>query len=175
MILGLDIVKKLGLIENLCERELDNPEGCGLDVRIGKLWEAVDDSDGFLHIDQRKTPDYKLAAEYKSGETVRFKLQPGKIYVAETIEKMNTPLNIFGRFHPRHTLYKSGVLVFGQKSDPGYRGAFTFVLIPLRPFQIEMGARVAQMVWHEVKGRAEQYRGQWQGGRAWIERPEQQV
>jgi dUTP pyrophosphatase len=97
--------------------------------------------------------------------------------VGVTIETINTPENLAGWFLPRHTLYKSGIIVLGIKTDPGYRGNFTFVMINVsgRPFEIEMGARIANMVFLGVDGKANMYIGQWQGGRAFIKKTEKQT
>ena len=42
MFLGVDkllkLVREKKLVEDLCERELKNPEGCGFDLRLGKVW-----------------------------------------------------------------------------------------------------------------------------------------
>lgn len=178
MILGHDIAMEKGLIENLCERELDNPEGCGFDVRIGKIYKMKKDGgEGFLHIDKRKSHDYEFIAEFKEGESKKIKIEPGEIYVAETIEIINTPKGIFGRCYPRGNLFISGILVLGQKTDPGYKGTFSFVIINLsgKKFELELGSRIAQFVFHEVKGKTSDYRGQWQGGRAFIKEVEEQV
>lgn len=39
MILGINelhrLVKDKELVKNLCQRELNNPEGCGFDLRLG--------------------------------------------------------------------------------------------------------------------------------------------
>jgi hypothetical protein len=39
MILGIqklhDLAESIGLVENLCEREMNNPEGAGFDLRMG--------------------------------------------------------------------------------------------------------------------------------------------
>lgn len=90
MILGLDEVKKLGLVENLSDREIENPEGCGIDVRIGKLY-GMADGEGYLFLNKRKTPDYNLMAEFKEGKSAKIFLEPGKIYVGETVEVIKTP------------------------------------------------------------------------------------
>ena len=42
-------------------------------------------------------------------------------------------------------------------------------------FEIEMGARIANMVFHRVDGKANLYKGQWQGGRAFIPEREKQI
>jgi len=66
MILGvkklLELVKKKKLVENLSERELKNPEGAGFDIRIGELYQLK--GQGFLGIEERKTPKIKLVAKY---------------------------------------------------------------------------------------------------------------
>lgn len=173
MILGHDLAKDF--IKNLSERDQENPEGCGFDVRIGKIYE-MGEGQGFLYIKTRKTPDYKLLGEFKQ-EGQKLKLKPGNIYVGETIEVIDTPKNVFGRFYPRHNLFKNGILVLGQKTDPGYKGTFSFVMINLsdREFELELGARIAQFVFHEVKGKTSEYRGQWQGGRIFTKEAEEQV
>ena len=100
MILGIDKVVKLiktkKLIEGLDEDNL-NFEGCGVDLRIGEIYEMEQD-EGFLHIETRKTPNFKLLAKYEKSKKARVKLKPGRVYSAMTIEKINTP-QLF-RFDP---------------------------------------------------------------------------
>ena len=179
MILGVDKVLKLiknkKLIEGLDENEI-NFEGCGVDLRIGEIYEMANDK-GFLHVKTRKTPKFKLIAKYEKGKSKKVKLKPGKTYSATTIETINTPEDLFGWFIPRSTLYKCGIIVQGIRTDPGYRGKFSFVLINTskKPFEIEMGARIANMVFHKVDGKVNLYKGQWQGGRAFISKEEKQI
>jgi len=179
MILGIDkvleLVKTKNLIEGLDQENL-NFEGCGVDIRIGEIYE-MDDEDGFLHIETRKTPNFKLLAKYDKNNPEKIKLKPGKVYSAKTIEKINTPKDLVGWFIPRSTLYKCGIVVQGIKTDPGYHGHFSFVLtnISNREFEIEMGSRIANMVFHKVDGKTNAYIGQWQGGRAFIEKEEIQT
>jgi len=179
MIIGIDkvleLIKNKKLIEGLDESDL-NFEGCGVDVRIGELFEMVED-EGFLHIETRKSPNFKLVAKFEKNKPVKFKLKPGKTYSATTIETINTPEDLFGWFIPRSTLYKCGIVVQGIRTDPGYKGKFSFVMtnISKNDFEIEMGARIANMVFHKVEGKANLYKGQWQGGRAFIPEAEKQV
>lgn len=176
-ILGIDVVKELGLIENLSDREIENPEGAGIDMRIGKIYELEGVDKGFLHVEKRKSPNYKLIAEHKEGESKKVNLEPGKLYRIQTIESVNVPSNVFARFYPRGNLFAAGIIILGQKADPGYKGTmqFTFINISKIPFEIEMGARICQVVFHEVKGKTYNYRGQWQGGRVFIEKEETQI
>jgi len=179
MILGVDKVLELirtqNLVEGLDEKEI-NFEGCGVDLRIGEIYE-MDEEEGFLHIDKRKTPKYKLIGKFEKGKTIKVRLEPGKVYVATTVEKINTPENLFGWFIPRQTLYKCGIVVQGIRTDPGYHGNFSFVMMNTskKEFELEMGARIANMVFHKVEGKSQLYKGQWQGGRVFIETEEEQV
>ena len=69
MILGvaelLRLVKEKNLVEGLSERELTNPEGAGLDLRLKKLYRLT--GKGLLGIDKRETPTVELVAEYNPG------------------------------------------------------------------------------------------------------------
>lgn len=179
MILGIDrvleLIRSKNLIEGLDKNNI-NFEGCGIDLRIGELFE-MGEGEGFLHVETRKTPNYKLVARFEEGKKKKVKLRPGKVYVATTVEKINTPKDIFGWFIPRQTLYKCGIIVQGIRTDPGYSGKFSFVMINVskKDFELEMGARIANMVFHKVEGKTKLYKGQWQGGRAFIEKEEKQV
>lgn len=179
MILGVDrvleLIKTKNLVEGLDEKDI-NFEGCGVDIRIGELHEMADE-EGFLHIETRKTPNFKLIAKFENGKTTRVKLKPGKVYSVKTIERINTPENLFGWMIPRATLYKCGIVVQGIKTDPGYKGNFSFIMINTsdRDFEIEMGARIACIVFHTVDGKANLYKGQWQGGRTFIQNEERQI
>jgi len=179
MILGVDkvleLIKSKNLVEGLDENDI-NFEGCGVDIRIGELYE-MGNEEGFLHIDTRKTPDFKLIAKFENNKTAKAKLEPGKVYSAKTIEKINTPENLFGWLIPRSTLYKCGIVVQGIKTDPGYKGNFSFIMINTsnKNFEIEMGARIASIVFHTVDGKSNLYQGQWQGGRIFTSKEEKQI
>ena len=179
MILGIDellkLVKEKNLVENLSERELNNPEGAGFDLRIGELYEVV--GEGFLHIKNRKTPELKLVAKYENGKSTKIELEPGKAYIMKTVERVNTPNNLLGLIFPRSTLYRSGILLRAGVDDPGYRGELSFGLFNFgkERFEIEMGTRMAHIIFFEVKGDAGVYTGKWQGGRVSAEKEEKQV
>jgi len=61
--------------------------------------------------------------------------------------------------------------------QPGYEGELTFGLKNEGPItvEIEMGARFAHVLFHEIKGVGSKYRGQWQGGRVSATKRERQV
>ncbi len=176
MILGIDKVLERGIVSGLCSRETGNPEGTGVDLRLGTI-EVMGGGEGFLNVDTRKSPSYDLVGKYEESKSVKVVIEPGKFYVGKTMEKIKTPMDIVGRFFPRGNLFKSGILVLGQKTDPGYEGEFTFCLKNLteRPFTVELGARVGMMMFYTIDGSATPYRGQWQGGRTHIKDEEEQV
>jgi len=179
MILGIDklhqLVKTKKLVERLCQRELENPEGAGFDLRLGEIYQLK--GSGFLGIDERKTPQTKLVSKYEEGKKKSFIFKPRKYYVVKTIEKVNTLQNILIIFKPRSTLYRSGITLFTGNASPGYCGELTFGMINLGSCQIkiELGARIAHAIFYEVKGKTNLYRGQWYGGRVNTGKKEKQV
>lgn len=179
MIIGvkklLKLVKERKLVENLSERELKNPEGAGFDLRIGELYEVKEK--GFLGVEERETPKIKLIAKFDKKNPKKVFLQPKTYYLMKTIEKLNLPENILVLFTPRSTLYRSGVYIFGGQTAPGYRGELTTGIFNFRDekFELEMGSRVIHIMFFEVKGKSNLYRGQWQGGRVTTKKKEKQT
>ncbi len=190
-VLGLDEVakriKKDKLIENLGARDLKNPEGVGIDLRLGELHQIVKGR-AFIDADidevnqgARKGVETKLIAQFNPDlppeKQERIELQPGEYYLAVTLEKVNLPENLFGQFFPRTSLFRAGVLFLPGKADPGYSGPLTFGLKVLDkfPFKIQMGARFSNIVFVEITGKAVKYRGQHQGGRVSHSKVETQV
>lgn len=169
MILGIKELHKLveekRLVEGLCQRELESPEGAGFDLRLGEVYELS--GDGFLGIDERKTPNIALAAKYDSNNNSSFTFDPGKYYLIKTIEKVNTPQDILILFRPRTTIFRSGLMIFTGNASPGYCGELTFGLANLGQsrIKVEMGARVVHAMFYQICGPANLYKGQWQGGR----------
>jgi deoxycytidine triphosphate deaminase len=172
MILGIKELHKLvseqKLVENLCDREMNNPEGAGFDLRMGEVYELT--GDGFLGVEERQTPEIKLLAKYdpeKIDDSNFFVFEPGKYYLIKTIEKVNLPVTLSGIIFPRTTMFRSGLGLFNGIVQPGYCGELTFGVCNLGKSKIKVsfGARVVHITFHEVLGEGNQYRGQWQGGR----------
>lgn len=182
MILGIEklheLVKEIKLVENLCEREMNNPEGAGFDLRLGEIYELS--GDGFLGIEERDTPKIKLIGGYNSAmpETKNFFIfKPGKYYLIKTIEKVNLPVNLSGIIFPRGTVFRSGLGLFHGIVHGGYSGELTFGISNLgrSHIKISFGARIAHITFHEVLGQGNKYRGQWQGGRVATDGQEKQI
>jgi deoxycytidine triphosphate deaminase len=179
MILGISELHKLvaekKLVEGLCEREMKSPEGAGFDLRLGEVYELS--GDGFLGIEDRKTPSARRVAEYDKDNRSSFIFNPGKYYLIKTIEKVNTPQDLLILFRPRTTIFRSGLMIFTGNASPGYCGELTFGMANLGQGQIEieLGARVVHAMFYRIEGETNQYRGQWQGGRVATEGKETQI
>lgn len=182
MILGIkklhELVDEIKLVENLCEREMNNPEGAGFDLRLGEVYSL--EGEGFLGVEERDTPQTKSLGVYDKTKNEKdnfFIFEPGKYYLIKTIEKVNLPIHLSGVIFPRTTLFRSGLGLFNGVVQPGYSGELTFGICNLgkSPIKISFGARVVHITFHQVLGAGNQYRGQWQGGRVSTEGTEQQV
>lgn len=177
-------IKEELLVENLGARELENPEGVGIDFRLGALFQitkggAFIEADGEAGLGRRKGVTTKEIAVYEARTTNQktISLKPGQYYLAQTLESVNTPHDLMPVVYPRTSLFRAGILMLNSKTDPGYRGKLTFGMVNLSPFpvKLQMGARICNMVFFKIDGETVAYRGQHQGGRVTPSKVEQQV
>lgn len=179
MFLGVDellgLVKERGLVEDLCDRELTNPEGSGFDLRLGELFTI--EGKGFLGETERQTCNVKSVATYKKDKKESVIVCPGDFYLFKTIEKVSIPDNLMAIFKPRSTLQRMGIFIRSSQAAAGYKGELTFAMKNVGPCEvtIELGARVIHIMFTEIKGKTGLYRGQWQGGRVTTKDKEVQV
>ena len=182
MILGIKhlhkLVKKINLVEDLCDRELNSPEGAGFDLRLGEVYSL--EGEGFLGIDERNTPKTSLIGKDNPDKPEKdnsFIFEPGQYYLIKTMEKVNLPTTISGIIFPRTTLFRSGLALMNGIVQPGYSGELTFGLANLGParMRVSFGARIVHITFHEVLGEGKKYRGQWQGGRVSTNGKEKQI
>lgn len=163
------------LVEGLCQRELENPEGAGFDLCLGKVWEIS--GRAFLGQGERDSARAKLLFEYKKDKEQFLIIKPGESYLVTTIEKVNLPQNLTANFWLRSTLYRSGIILSGGNVAPGYRGELSFLLYNAgnAEVEIELGARIIHILFYEISGDSHSYRGQWQDGRVATIKKERQV
>ena len=199
MVLGpkdlLKLVKTNKLVEHLSDRELNNPEGAGFDLRLGEVYKIS--GDAFLGETHRKTAEIELVARYKrdyktanqplkkssdrgdkrEAKVRKVVIKPGDFFLVKTIESVNMPQNLTASITPRSTTYRSGLFVRTGNVPPGYCGGLIFGLKNEGTItvEIEMGARFVHIQFSEVKGGGSMYRGQWQGGRITARKKERQV
>lgn len=188
MIIGIDEVlkrvKKDKLIENLGNRELKNPEGVGIDLRLGVVYQIVRggafiEGDRQQVLGNRKGVKTKLIAEFKKGKRSQdwVTIKPGQYYLVSTLEVVNTPKDLMPVVYPRTSLFRAGLLLLNSKTDPGYKGTLTMGLKNLSEFEVklQLGARICNVVFFKIEGQTTSYRGQHQGGRISPQDVEQQV
>ena len=152
----LELVKNKKLLMNFNESCL---EGAGYDLRIGKIYKLK--SGGKIGVSDRRTPGIE---EIKCK---KYSLFPGEYVLIETIEKVNMPKNLLARVLNRSSLFRCGCSLFTAVVDPGYSGILTigFKNLSEFPFEIEIGARVGQIVFEAVDGETKLYNGKYQGGK----------
>ncbi len=186
----LELNKRYNLVEGLSERELENAEGCGLDIRVGEVY-SLEEKDGFLGVEERTTPNAIKIADIKEDGNKKIILKPGEFILVKTVEKISAPGEkvkysesdseryLMPHVYPRSTLQNCGVALYCTKTDPGYSGQLRFGLANhgKRDFVFELGARMFNIVFHVIDGELKRtYEGQWQGGeRASIEGFEKQI
>jgi len=179
MVLGIkklhELVDSVKLVEGLCDRELNNPEGCGFDLQLGEVYEIS--GDGYLGLEERETPEAKLVAKFDAEKVSSFVFEPGKYYLIKTIEKVNLPLDLMAIIFPRTTLFRSGLALFNGQVAPGYCGELTFGLANIggQKIKVDLGSRMVHITFHEVLGEGNEYRGQWKGGRVSTDGKETQI
>lgn len=176
-ILGIkEVVKKIQeekLIEGLGGRDLSNPEGTGIDLRLGAVHKIVEggayiEADGPAGLGRRRGVKTEELYTLKEGDKQdELTVKPGEYYLVQTAEALNTPLNLMPMIYPRSSLHRAGLLLLVTKTDPGYKGKLTLGLANLGPFEVklQLGARICNIVFHTIEGEAIGYRGQHQGGR----------
>ena len=178
----LELNKRFGLIEGLSERELNNPEGSGIDLRVGQVHRIVGDS--FLGADdtggRRHSPETELVGDLDKDGPKQIMIKPGEYFLVTTVEVVNSPAEkimyhdslpggyLIPKVWPRSSLQRGGVSFHATKIDPGYKGNLTFGIKNLgnSNFTFELGARMFNIEYEVVVGDiARAYSGQHQGGR----------
>jgi|ETNmetMinimDraft_2_1059921.scaffolds.fasta_scaffold25283_2 deoxycytidine triphosphate deaminase len=178
----LELNEKYNLIEGLSERELNNPEGSGIDLRVGQVHKLVGDS--LLGADdtggKRYSPETELIGDIEKDGNKTITLKPGEYFVATTLETINAPTEkikyesslpegyLIPKIWPRSSLQRGGVSFHATKTDPGYKGTLAFGIKNQgnSNFVFELGARMFNIEFEVVMGDIKRaYSGQHQGGR----------
>jgi deoxycytidine triphosphate deaminase len=170
----LQLIEEEKLIENLGARDLSNPEGVGLDLRMGEAHKIAEggafiEADGTAGLGKRKGVKTEMIGKFHEGAQTQeeIEIKPGEYLLISTVEQINTPKNLMPMVYPRSSLFRAGLLLLVTKTDPGYRGTLTMGLRNLSefPVKLQMGARVCNVVFYRIEGEGVEYRGQHQGGR----------
>ena len=178
----LELNQKHNLLKDLAERELQNPEGSGIDLRVGVVNRIVGDS--FLAADgssrERYSPKLELVGDIDKEGNKLIVMKPGEFLLVTTMEVIHAPAEkikydpsfpegfLIPKVWPRSSLQRGGVSFHATKTDPGYNGKLTFGIKNLgnEDFKFELGARMFNIEYEPVIGDIKRaYSGQHQGGR----------
>ncbi len=156
---GAEILRRAqesSLIEGLTEESL---QGSGVDLRIDKLFEL----DGIARLGKNE----RVMPNVSEPPGENFVLQAKSYYLCLTAEKVNMPDDLIAFILPRSTLFRCGISLKSAVVDPGYKGALTLGLTNEtdREFQLDRGARIAQIVFSYISGGSTGYEGKYQGGK----------
>lgn len=166
-------IKEDNLITGLGGRDFSNPEGTGIDLRLGAVHQVIEggayiEADGPAGLGKRSGVKTKELYSLKDGDVQdELIIRPGEYYLVQTAETITTPLDLMPMVYPRSSLFRAGLLLLATKTDPGYKGQLTFGLTNLGKFDVklQLGARFCNIVFHKIEGEVIGYRGQHQGGR----------
>ena len=178
----LELNEKYGLIEGLSERELNNPEGSGIDLRVGQVHKIIGDSmlsaDGTSR--ERYSSKTELLGDIETDGNKSIIIKPGEYVLVTTMETIFSPSEkikydeffprgyVIPKVWPRSSLQRGGVSFHATKTDPGYKGKLAFGIKNQGPedFTFELGARMFNIEYEPVIGEINRaYSGQHQGGR----------
>jgi deoxycytidine triphosphate deaminase len=174
----LELNKEHNLIKGLSDRELNNPEGCGFDLRVGRV-EKID-GESFLGVTERSSPKTELIGDIKKDGNKLIVMKPRDYFLVQTIEIITSPSKkvkyeeglplryLMPLVFPRSSLQRGAVSFHATKTDPGYSGKLAFGIKNLgeHDFKFELGSRMFNIIFEPVIGEIKrEYSGQHQGGR----------
>lgn len=178
----LELNKEHNLVQGLSERELNNSEGSGLDIRVGEVYKIIGDS--LLSSDEtgrkRYSPEIELIGDVKEHGNKKITIHPGEYLLVKTMESINSPeykikwdnnfpeAYLIPKIYPRSSLQRGGIGLLCTKTDPGWHGQLTFGIsnVGNQDFHFELGARMFNVEYEPVIGDIKRsYSGQHQGGR----------
>lgn len=152
-----EIIKILKKFENL---DLRSIQPAGIDLRVKRVFKVK--GNAFLGKEKRKMPEIEKV--FEKGKVL---LKKNEFVLVETEEKVKMSKKLAGIILPRSSLSRSGIALLTSFVDPGFKGSLTVGMKNLGngDFEIEIGARFAQLILFEVKGCSKLYRGRYQGGK----------
>lgn len=133
----------------------------GVDLRLNKLYEVH----GKVQVPTEGKVNHDLVvSEIQTKDNwFRIKPSPGNLYYADFLENINVPGGWCATLITRSSLVRSGVDVVSGLWDSGFYGTLGCCLRIAAPIEIEWGARLCQVMFHESKFNGALYSGRYQG------------
>jgi dUTP pyrophosphatase len=131
----------------------------GLDVRLDLVWTPTEV--GRLGRAERALPGRRELSYDDDGWVL---LPPGG-YIFRLAETVCLPNDVMALGFARSTLLRSGCGIFNAVWDAGYHGRSEALLMVTNPagFQVQRGARIAQLVFIRLPAPTRAYAGAYQG------------
>jgi dUTP pyrophosphatase len=133
----------------------------GCTTGAGESWPSTSTSGK----EERQAPD----ATQNSTDKLQRKpnsilLLPGS-YSVEFNETVDVPLDMMGQIFPRSSLFRSGASLTTGVVDSGYHGPLGGLLVVSNIYGLRLyeGAKLAQVVFHQMSENVEGYNGTYQG------------
>lgn len=157
---GKQIVEK-GIVIGACSAGVQQQ---GVDVRLMKVSKVGESAWDLGYVPAKGKTSTPISKEVMANDDGFWRLEPG-YYEIEFKEGCKIPSYAAMYFKTRSSLVRCGAIVHSGQFDAGFEtermGAYLHVILPI---DIEVGARVAQMIVNESYevGIEELYDGQWQ-------------
>lgn len=166
---GIRVLLESGVLEVTPILDLEKQLGrASLDVRLGDEFIAMHRAE----LDCLDPRDYKPEKirqyQYKgrvrpySGDPIV--LHPGQLIIGSTLEYFRMPLDVMGYLIGRSSWGRLGLLVATATFiDPGFKGVIVLELVNDGeiPLALYPGIRIAQLVFHKIDTKVEEYAGKY--------------
>lgn len=162
---GSEVILKDGskvsktLIDPVSEERFSFIEGSKYDLTLGSVERMSYDSIACIG-EQRMVPSAITEFPVEGW----WMLRPRIIYLLQTLETLNLPINLLGIVRPRTTLFRCGIAIQCSDIDPNYQGRIT-VMAEVRnvaPVKIQVGSRFLHVKFAEFDTfETDFYRGIW--------------
>lgn len=143
------------LIENLTDNSFEIQQN-GIDITLGEVKLIVG---GKLGKNERVIGDYIPVVPDNDGYIL---FEPGNSYSIDFQQKIRVPDDMCAQIVQRSTLNRMGAFILSGVYDSGFENTIGAVLRTTAPVLIQVGARVAQIVFSEADP-ASLYDGVYQG------------
>ena len=138
--------------------ETSNIGPCSVNFRLGELFKHQSIAE--VDIEKGQLPEL---TELSLPHTI----QPGEYLLGRTIEKMNTPPNVFGIYKIKSQAFRIGLNIISGINDPEYKGNIVFGIqnVSINPIKLTRGMTLLHGVFMDIKGEAVPLKTRFLGGR----------
>ena len=133
----------------------------GVDLRLDKIYSVQ----GTVKVPYKGKVKHDLNIQEVAPKENWIQLKPsaGTLYYVDFIEQVNVPGGWCATLITRSSLVRSGVDVMSGLWDSGFNGTLGACLRIQAPIELEWGAKMCQILFHEAKFNGQLYDGRYQG------------